>query len=151
MHNEKNILNFNIVTKPARLVFGDRQRYLGLCILQGSNQCSSFKAVQETTSIIGLDVDVKNSIIYWSDSNKNAIMKSAITAQGNLLWTRVVTDKYVFTPQGLAFDWVTNKIYWADRFSRKIEVIDTEGTNRYTIVDDNLRKPRSIALHPKSG
>lgn len=134
-----------------RLVFGDRKRHIGLCTLQGGQRCSDFKAVQHVDSVIGLDVDVKNGIIYWADSIKNAIMKTALRPNGDMLWTKTVTSKYVFTPQGLAFDWVTNKIYWIDRYLKKIEVIDSDGTYRCTLVSTKLYKPRSIALHPKSG
>ena len=136
-----------------RLVFGDRKRHVASCILQGEKRCSGFKIIAQADSVIGLDVDVKNGIVYWADSKKNAIMKTALKPNGDLLWTRTVTDRYVFTPQGLAFDWVTNKIYWIDRYLKKIEVIDTDGNYRYTIHSMKRRseKPRSIALHPKSG
>jgi hypothetical protein len=140
-----------LVADVPRLVFGDLNRHVRLCTLQDENRCSNFKLIANAESVVGLDVDVKNGIVYWADSVKNAIMKSALKPNGDLLWTKIVTDKYVFTPQGLAFDWVTNKIYWIDRYLKKIEVIDTDGTYRFTLVSTKLHKPRSIALHPKSG
>ena len=139
------------MTDVPHLVFGNRKQYVGMCTLQEEKKCTDFKVIANAQSVIGLDVDVKNSIVYWTDSVKNAIMKSAIKPNGDLLWTKTVIDTYVYTPEGLAFDWVTNKIYWIDSYLKKIEVVDTDGTYRYTLVSTKLQKPRSIALHPKSG
>ena len=133
-----------------RLVFGDRKKHVGSCILQGEQKCSNFKVVANAQSVTGLDVDVKNGIVYWADTKKNAIMKTALKPNGDPLWTKIVTDTYVYTPEGLAFDWITNKIYWIDSYLKKIEVIDADGTYRSTLVTDKLHKPRSIAVHPKS-
>lgn len=52
------------------------------------------------------------------------------------------------SPVGLAFDWITNKLYWTDVGTARIEVANTNGTMRTLLIWENLDKPRDIVVDP---
>lgn len=152
--NVDNLLSFHVsfylsksVTDKPRLIFGNRRSYVAMCDL---TRKEGFKIIEKVESVTGIDVDVKNGYVFWADTTRNALMKSVLDHRGELLSTENITDKYVFTPEGLAFDWITNKLYWIDSQLRKIEVIDLAGKHRYLVVKTGLDKPRSLVLHPKT-
>lgn len=52
-------------------------------------------------------------------------------------------------PAGLAYDWITDKLYWTDSGTCRIEVINSNGTMRGLLIWEGLDKPRDIVLDPK--
>lgn len=52
------------------------------------------------------------------------------------------------SPAGLALDWFTNKIYWTDAGTARIEVARIDGSMRALLVWEGLDKPRDIAVDP---
>lgn len=56
-------------------------------------------------------------------------------------------------PEGLACDWVGNKIYWTDSDTKRIEVAGLSGreSERAVLVWKNLDLPRAISLAPSAG
>ena len=68
----------------------------------------------------------------------------------------VIVSTNLKSVEGMAFDWVSNLLYFVDGARATIEVIRTDishqGRMRRTILSSpNLKKPRGIALHPKAG
>lgn len=57
------------------------------------------------------------------------------------------------SPAGLAYDWLTNKLYWTDAGTNRIEVANANGSMRTLLAWENIDKPRDIVLDPigKSG
>lgn len=55
------------------------------------------------------------------------------------------------SPTGLAFDWLTNKIYWTDAEKAHIEVANSDGSMRSLLVWDNLNRPQDIVVDPIGG
>ena len=64
----------------------------------------------------------------------------------------VVTTGLV-KPEGLACDWVGNKIYWTDSDTKRIEVAGLSGreADRCVLVWEDLDLPRAISLAPQQG
>ncbi|XP_029697135.1 low-density lipoprotein receptor-related protein 5 isoform X2 [Takifugu rubripes] len=80
-------------------------------------------------------LDPVNGYMYWTDWGQQPKIERA-----NLDGTDrvVLVDSYLGWPNGLALDYSTGKLYWGDAKTDKIEVIDVDGTNRQTLLDDNL-------------
>ncbi len=53
-------------------------------------------------------------------------------------------------PQGLAIDWVSDRIYWTDAETRRVEMASLDGSVQKTIAETNLDKPHAIAVDPES-
>ena len=51
-------------------------------------------------------------------------------------------------PDGLAVDWINNKIYWTDTGLNRLEQSDLSGNSRRILISSGLDEPRGIALDP---
>lgn len=51
----------------------------------------------------------------------------------------------------MAVDWVARNLYTADQSFRQIAVSKYDGSMRAVLIQDDVGKPRSIALHPEQG
>lgn len=58
---------------------------------------------------------------------------------------------FIFTvsPAGLAYDWLTDKLYWTDAGTNRIEVANANGSMRTLLAWDNIDKPRDIVVDPR--
>lgn len=54
-------------------------------------------------------------------------------------------------PAGLAVDWITDKLYWTDDGSNRIEVSNLDGKMRSILIWEHLDKPRDIIVDPIGG
>lgn len=57
----------------------------------------------------------------------------------------------VLSPDGLAYDWFTDKLYWIDSESDKIEVASIKEKYRKVLFWSDLDQPRAIAVVPMKG
>lgn len=66
-----------------------------------------------------------------------------------------IIDTGLISPESLAIDWVSNKLYWPDagnkEFPARIEVANLDGSKRIVLVSENISLPRDLALDPKVG
>lgn len=59
--------------------------------------------------------------------------------------------RHVHTPDGLAVDWISGKLYWTDTGYKTIEVSDIDGKHNQDLISVGLDEPRAIALDPHMG
>lgn len=54
---------------------------------------------------------------------------------------------------GLAVDWLHDRLYWTDIASRTLETATLDGLNRTILFNasDGLHKPRAIVVDPNEG
>lgn len=71
--------------------------------------------------------------------------ETAITDQ-----IEVITNQ-VDSLDGMACDWLTNKLYWTDIDLNKIEVVSMVDHHRKVLFWKDLDQPRAIALDPLRG
>jgi low density lipoprotein receptor-related protein 5/6 len=62
-----------------------------------------------------------------------------------------VVQSDVLTVESLACDWLTNKLYWIDLESNRLEVSDLNGGNRSILLSKGLEFVSSLALAPLDG
>lgn len=55
----------------------------------------------------------------------------------------------LITPDGLAIDWLTEKLYWTDSETNKLEVSSLDGKKRKVLYWEDIDQPRAIALVPQ--
>ena len=107
---------------------------------------------------------------YLNGSSRTTLVKSSVRSPGkmqcavedfhNVLVMYVATTKvnccsshvaYSIT-EGLAWDWVTKKVYWTDSGRRKISVYDPERNIRKVVINTGSNSaPKDIALDPMTG
>ncbi|KAF5282013.1 hypothetical protein FQA39_LY00537 [Lamprigera yunnana] len=104
-------------------------------------------------NVIGIDFDMTNNCVYWADIVTDTIGRQCFN-NGSSPEILVSTD--LASIEGMAFDWISQNLYFVDGMLAKIELIRTDihhsGRMRKTILDSkNLKKPRGIAVHPVAG
>lgn len=58
----------------------------------------------------------------------------------------------IISPEGVAIDWISRRIYWTDSQKHTIEVAALDdSTLRATVVSGNLQNPRGLAVDPLQG
>jgi low density lipoprotein receptor-related protein 5/6 len=111
----------------------------------------------------GLDFYYDKQLICWSDQGMEAIQcrkmnesfyrEPPVSPVGieeltdNIDKLSVIT-KGIEKPEGLAIDWYTDKIYWADGELNRIEVATLNGKYQKLLFWTDLDQPRAIALVP---
>lgn len=105
-------------------------------------------------NVIAIDFDMRNNCVYWADIVSDTIGRQCMKSGVDLPETIVSTN--LKSVEGMAFDWVSNLLYFVDGARATIEAVRTDishqGRMRRTILSSpNLKKPRGIALHPKAG
>ena len=59
----------------------------------------------------------------------------------------VIVSEGINSPEGLALDWVTKRLYWVDDTRNTVEVVNTDGSDR-RVLKDGLDRPRGIVADP---
>ncbi|XP_045481036.1 sortilin-related receptor-like isoform X2 [Harmonia axyridis] len=109
--------------------------------------------VKNLKNVIAIDFDMKNNCVFWADVNLDIIGRQCLS-NGSV--PEILVSNELASIEGMAFDWISNTLYFVDGKRAKIELIRTDihhsGRMRRTILGENvLKKPRGIALHPKHG
>ena len=105
-----------------------------------------FEPVRNLTNVVGVDFDFDKKRIYYTQIQpkpKIAYMSANNPGKGTDILAATIN------PEGIAFDWVHDKIYWTDSRNRSVYSMKTDGTQ---IVDmAQVSRPRAIAVHPCRG
>ena len=104
-------------------------------------------AVTLLKGVVGFDFDVKNNRIYMTDVISETILSAKLDDPTS---ARTVIEN-VHTPDGIAVDWVTGKLYWTDTGYKTIEVAEINGSHNMDLVHTDLVQPRAITLDPFNG
>lgn len=105
-------------------------------------------AIERLKGVISFDFDVKNKYIYMADAIDETIKRAKINDRTSTVETIL---RHVHTPDGLAVDWISGKLYWTDAGYKSIEVSDIDGKHNQDLISVGLEEPRAIALDPHMG
>ncbi|XP_026730796.1 sortilin-related receptor isoform X2 [Trichoplusia ni] len=114
---------------------------------------STIYPVINERNIVAIEFDIKNNCIYWADIELDKISRQCYS---NGTAREVIIDKDLASIEGMAFDYISNVLFFVDGLRKKIEAVRTdmshESRMRVTILDSKiLSRPRGIAVHPKAG
>lgn len=97
-----------------------------------------------------VDYIYAQGLIYWSDVSEESIKRTLFNGSApSGVQTTVISG--LASPDGLACDWMGNKLYWTDSETNRIEVAELDGTHRKVLFWQDLDQPRAIALDPGRG
>lgn len=83
--------------------------------------------------------------VYWSDTADQKIVRSSFL--GSSQSQRVLVDTKLGQVEGIAVDWLNNKLYWTDRKNGTITRATLEGQQQQVILS-GLGDPVAITLDP---
>lgn len=62
-----------------------------------------------------------------------------------------IITKDIITPDGVAYDWIYNHLYWTDAAKDTIEVASFDGKLRKVLINNNFEEPRDVVVNPLDG
>ncbi|KAG5337450.1 SORL protein, partial [Acromyrmex charruanus] len=110
--------------------------------------------VHDLKNVIAIEFDMRNNCLYWADIVNDTIGRQCLNG---ISYPEILVETDLSSIEGMAFDWVSNVLYFVDGVKMRIQIIRTDvgpsvGRMRRTILGpNNLQKPRGIAVHPLRG
>lgn len=130
------------------LLYANR-RDLRLVDATCGNSANATVVVSGLEDAAAVDYVYTQGFIYWSDVSEEAIKRTVFNSSGSAVQSTVVSG--LASPDGLACDWLGNKLYWTDSETNRIEVAELDGSFRKVLFWQDLDQPRAIALDPSRG
>lgn len=108
--------------------------------------------VRKTKHATLVDYDPVESMLYWADDHpdEKAIRKAPIMAKDSED-SQVVINSEVGCLEAIVIDPVARNLYWTECDEARIVVARLDGTARKVLVEEELEKPRALAVHPQAG
>jgi len=106
-------------------------------------------------SAIAIDYDYENKVVFWTDNTSENISRIILDESGTPTQHEVLVSDDIHTPDGLAFDWIHQNLYWTDAGRDCIEVLGVYANTgngkvwRKTLINDRLDEPRAIVVDPR--
>lgn len=96
---------------------------------------------------VGVSYDGKH--IYWTDIQDQ--MESIVRSEEDGSNLEMIVASGLGQPEDLFLDWLTGNIYFTDAIKQHIAVCSNLGFYCRSLIKDNVKNPRGIALHPQLG
>ncbi|XP_077997838.1 low-density lipoprotein receptor-related protein 2-like [Glandiceps talaboti] len=96
---------------------------------------------------IGIDYHFEYQKIYWTDNTHDKLYSSNLDGTG----VHVILDLGLQTPESVAVDWISDKLYIVESHAHRIDVCNLNGSMRTAVIADRVDQPRGIALDPTVG
>ncbi len=104
-------------------------------------------------------VDITTNEVYWTERLESKIFKAPLRGANAVDPVTEVVSLDLVTPEVLVLDWIGRAIYWVDSYidgqgngldgAPRIERVAMDGSNRTSIVTQDLAQPRAIVVdHP---
>ncbi|XP_072181314.1 low-density lipoprotein receptor-related protein 6-like [Diadema setosum] len=105
--------------------------------------------LNDVSYAVAVAVDQEDDLMFYSDIGTLEIRSYNPVTRPAGLGDRIL---YGFgSVEDMAVDWVAKNLYTADQSFRQIAVSRYDGSHRAVLVQEEVGKPRSIALHPEEG
>lgn len=101
--------------------------------------------VKDLSEGTALDFYYERGLVCWSDSGDEVIQ--CVRVNGNYEKMTIVKSSLI-SPDGLACDWFTGKLYWTDSEKKRLEVTSINEQYQKVLFWTNVSQPRAIALDP---
>ncbi len=104
--------------------------------------------ISAASMAIAIDKDCGDGRVYFSDISAKAIFSAKYDGTDR----KVFLDSNIMSPEGIAVDWISRRIYWTDSGKDTVEVASLDNsTLRSVIINKHLVNPRGIAVDPIHG
>ncbi|XP_023718934.1 low-density lipoprotein receptor-related protein 6-like, partial [Cryptotermes secundus] len=108
---------------------------------------SRYQAEPDLEEGTAVDFYHEGNLVCWTDNGLEMIQCVPYNGTVTGAKVRVVTTGLI-SPAGLACDWLTQKLYWTDDETNRIEVATINGEHRKVLFWEDIDQPRAITLVP---
>ncbi|XP_053206741.1 low-density lipoprotein receptor-related protein 4-like [Panonychus citri] len=100
--------------------------------------------VSDLQNVIALDFHYARQLIVWSDITTDTIYIAHLNGSSQ----RAIISSGLVSPGGLAVDWSSDRLYWTDSGTGRIEFANLiDGSMRKVLFWRNIEKPRAIVVN----
>ena len=117
-------------------------------LVDAANSRNSSVIISGLEDAAAVDFYYAENSVFWTDVSLEMIKRTYVN--GSQTSTNVITFG-LLSPDGLALDWLGEKLYWTDSETNRIEVSNLNGSCRKILFWEHLDQPRAIALDPLNG
>ena len=122
-------------------------------ILNTANPVDIHINISDVTNAVAIAVDPNSEDIFWVDTNR-ILRGSQNTGRTEVIAHMTSTSEGASHTgyEGIALDWIGQKVYWTDFENRYVEVATYDGHVRRVLLTarDGLSGPRAITLDIKN-
>ncbi|XP_017839052.1 nidogen [Drosophila busckii] len=117
----------------------------GVVIVRVPLNGRNVQPIKVASMAIGLDKDCVEGRVYWGDISAKKILSAKYDGTDGREF--IATD--IESPEGIAIDVISRRLYWTDSVKDTIEVASLDDpTLRAVIINKQLVNPRGIAVDP---
>ncbi|NWR88915.1 LRP2 protein, partial [Furnarius figulus] len=117
--------------------------------LDPENHSPPFRTVNVLRTAVALDFDSISNRIYFTQSFSSGTGRISYINIFSGTGSPTVVASDLGTPDGIAFDWINNRVYYSDYLNQTISSMAVDGSNRTVIA--RVPRPRAIVLDPCRG
>ncbi|OTF78010.1 low-density lipoprotein receptor-related protein 6-like protein, partial [Euroglyphus maynei] len=103
--------------------------------------------IDQLEDAVAIDFDYEQNLLFWTDRGLEAIKSLNLTDRHIF----DVANTSIESPESLACDWITKKLYWLDPEINNLVVSNYDGSQRNVLVWKNMDNPRTLVLVPSEG
>ncbi|KPM05640.1 low-density lipoprotein receptor-related protein 6-like protein [Sarcoptes scabiei] len=151
-HSSSSILY--LLTVDSYIIFANRKDIRKLDENVFSSSLTGHRKAPNATVLIdqledatAIDFDYEKNLLFWTDLGFETIKGFGLD-DGHIF--DVITTG-IESPESLACDWITKKLYWVDSETNHIDVSNYDGSHRTVLFWKDLDQPRTIVLVPSDG
>ena len=140
-----NVTFLHLDSNPAFLIVGTEDVLLKIDLRNTSRRTNL-----QVKNVVSLDFSSDENMVYWS--NKKEINQLSLqTGISEVIPFHHNDGSSVPFPEGLAVDWISDKLYWTDAKRDAIYVGNLRNGRKVTIIKGKLDSPKAIVVSPSSG
>eukprot|EP00794_Sanderia_malayensis_P008172 gene8172-9048_t len=109
-----------------------------------SNKIKSLVPAKLIGGVLAVDINI-DGYLYWADYVKGRINRVKVNTTDKI---QSLINGKLTKAEGIAVDWIGNKLYWTNTEKQCVEVSNLDGSYRKVLVSSDVDKPRGIALAP---
>eukprot|EP00095_Tigriopus_kingsejongensis_P005304 maker-scaffold337_size202799-snap-gene-0.21 protein:Tk05304 transcript:maker-scaffold337_size202799-snap-gene-0.21-mRNA-1 annotation:"sortilin-related receptor" len=103
------------------------------------------------SNVVSLEFDMEDNCVIYGDIELDKIFIQCLNGSE----PRALVENNLESVEGMAYDWITKTLYFADGPRHSIELIrvdlQNQGRMRKTIMQGKVSRPRGLAIHPMEG
>lgn len=112
--------------------------------------------ITDLKTAIGIEFDLKNNCLFYADNHDNIIARKCLSGNQTV---QALGNVNISSVEALAYDWISEHLYFIDAVLCKIEMISTafdtqhpgQAVRREILSTGKQSKPRGLAIHPMLG
>ncbi|RWS31434.1 hypothetical protein B4U80_01714 [Leptotrombidium deliense] len=142
------LLNAWITASKAPLLLFANRRDIRVVNSDGPKPTANI-VISNLEEAAALDFSFADSTVFWTDIGLEMI--KGLKLNGSVRNEFSVISTGLMSPDGIACDWLTKKLYWTDSETNRIEVSHFNGSHRKVLYYKDVDQPRAIAVDPFQG